>query len=254
MSIVSRAMRVRRSSGRYCRVRMLCRRSASFTKIKRTCSTMAHRGFREFLAVHPLLTRFNGGNMICVSGTPGPRSRSTACGDRLMKTSRPIVALALIAVLGTGVGCSKVRSKAAFKDGNKDYKEENFKKAVDDYQRAVDLDPNFSEAWFYLGSSHQAQYRPGKDTPENKKQLDDAIEAFKKSLETNPGQTESQKNVRRNSLAALIGIYADDPYKNYEEAQKYAQQLVADNPNDSKNLYALANLYEKFNKFAEAET
>ena len=48
-----------------------------------------------------------------------------------MKTSRPIVALALIAVLGTGVGCAKVRSKAAFKDGNKDYKEENFKKAVD---------------------------------------------------------------------------------------------------------------------------
>lgn len=171
-----------------------------------------------------------------------------------MKTSRPIVALALIAVLGTGVGCAKVRSKAAFKDGNKDYKEENFKKAVDDYQRAVDLDPNFSEAWFYLGSSHQAQYRPGKDTPENKKQLDDAIEAFKKSLETNPGQTDAQKNVKRNTLAALIGIYADDPYKNYEEAQKYAQQLVADNPNDSKNLYALANLYEKFNKFAEAET
>src|SRR6266542_1364994 len=86
-----------------------------------------------------------------------------------MKTSKPIVALALIAVLGTGVGCAKVRSKAAFKDGNKDYKEENFKKAVDDYERAVRLDPNFSEAWFYLGSSHQAQYRPGKDTPEYKK-------------------------------------------------------------------------------------
>jgi tetratricopeptide (TPR) repeat protein len=170
-----------------------------------------------------------------------------------MKTSTPVVALALIAVLGTGVGCARVRSKAAMKDGNKDYKEENFKKAVDDYERAVALDPNFSEAWFYLGSSHQAQYRPGKDTQENKKQLEDAIEAFKKSLETNPGQTEGQKNVKRNTLAALIGIYADDPFKNYDEAQKYAQQLVADNPNDAKNLYALANLYEKFNKIPEAE-
>jgi tetratricopeptide (TPR) repeat protein len=170
-----------------------------------------------------------------------------------MKTSTPVVALALIAVLGTGVGCARVRSKAAMKDGNKDYKEEKFKQAVEDYERATRLDPNFSEAWFYLGSSHQAQYRPGKDTPENKKQLEDAIQAFQKSLETNPGQTEAQKNVKRNTLAALIGIYADDPYKNYEEAQKYAQQLVADNPNDSKNLYALANLYEKFNKIPEAE-
>jgi tetratricopeptide (TPR) repeat protein len=170
-----------------------------------------------------------------------------------MKTSRPIVALALIAVLGTGVGCAKVRSKAAFKDGNKDYKEENFKKAVDDYQRAVNLDPNFSEAWFYLGSSHQAQFRPGKDTPENKAQLEAAIEAFKKSLETNPGQTDKQKAVRRNTLAALTAIYSDDPFKNFEEAQKYAQQLVADSPNDSKSLYALANLYEKFDKIPEAE-
>ena len=170
-----------------------------------------------------------------------------------MKISTPVVALALIAVLGTGVGCARVRSKAAMKDGNKDYKEENFKKAVDDYERAVRLDPNFSEAWFYLGSSHQAQYRPGKETPENKKQLEDAIDSFKKSLETNPGQTEGQKNVKRNTLAALIGIYAEEPYKNYEEAQKYAQQLVADNPNDAKDLYALANLYEKFIKVPEAE-
>jgi tetratricopeptide (TPR) repeat protein len=169
-----------------------------------------------------------------------------------MKTSTPVVAIALIALIGAG-GCAKVKSKAAMKDGNKDYKEENFKKAVDDYERAVALDPGFSEAWFYLGSSHQAQYRPGKDTPENKKQLEDAIEAFRKSLETNPGQTEKQKMVKRNTLAALIGIYANDPFKNYEEAQKYAQQLVGENPNDPKNLYALANLYENFNKIPESE-
>lgn len=170
-----------------------------------------------------------------------------------MKTSSPLVALALIAALGAGAGCARVQSRAAMKDGNRDYKEENFKKAVEDYERAVKLEPDFSEAWFYLGSSHQAQFRPGKDTPDNKKQLEDAIEAYKKSLETNPGKTPAQKNVRRNTLAALTGIYADDPYKSYDEAQKHAQQLVADNPNDPKNLYALANLYEKFNRFAEAE-
>jgi len=168
-----------------------------------------------------------------------------------MKTSRPLVVLALIAV--AGAGCARVRAKAAMKDGNKDYKEENFKKAVDDYERAVKAEPNFSEAWFYLGSSHQAQYRPGKDTPDNEAQLEAAIEAFKKSLETNPAQTPAQKTVRQNALAALTGIYSDDPYKNYQEAEKYAQQLVTDNPNDPKNLYALANLYEKFNKIPEAE-
>jgi len=170
-----------------------------------------------------------------------------------MKTTTPVVALALVAVAFTGVGCARVRARAAMKDGNKDYKEENFKKAVDDYQRATTLEPGFSEAWFYLGSSHQAQYRPGKDTPDNKAHLEAAIEAFKKSLETNPAQTPQQKTVRQNTLAALTGIYSDDPFKSFDEAQKYAQQLVQDNPTDPKNLYALANLYEKFNKIPEAE-
>jgi tetratricopeptide (TPR) repeat protein len=170
-----------------------------------------------------------------------------------MKTSTPVVALALAAVLGASAGCARVRARAAMKDGNKDYKEENFKRAVEDYQRAVDLEPGFAEAWFYLGSSHQAQYRPGKDSPENKGHLESAIEAFKKSLEANPAQTPQQKTVRQNTLAALTGIHSEDPFKSYEEAHKYAELLVADNPNDSKNLYALANLYEKFNKVPEAE-
>ena len=50
MSMVSRAMRIRRSSGRYCRVRMLWRRSASFTRITRMSSTMARSIFRKVSA------------------------------------------------------------------------------------------------------------------------------------------------------------------------------------------------------------
>src|SRR6266446_1434768 len=90
-----------------------------------------------------------------VAGSPFTCQRSRR--RSLMKTSMPIVAVALAALVA-GAGCARVQAKAAMKDGNKDYKEENFKKAVDDYTRAVTLDPNFSEAWFYLGSSHQAQF------------------------------------------------------------------------------------------------
>jgi tetratricopeptide (TPR) repeat protein len=59
--------------------------------------------------------------------------------------------------------------------------------------------------------------------------------------------------VKINTLGALTAIYSDDPYKDLATAEKYAQQLVADNPNDAKNLYAMANLYEKFGKIQEAE-
>jgi tetratricopeptide (TPR) repeat protein len=91
-----------------------------------------------------------------------------------MKIRLQAFALILIVPM-LAAGCGRVRARSAFKDGNKAYKEENFKQAVKDYQHAVDLDPTMAEAMFYLGSSHQAQFRPGKETPENKAHLDEAI-------------------------------------------------------------------------------
>ena len=160
--------------------------------------------------------------------------------------------VALIALVPFLVpGCTQVQAKAAFKDGNKLYKEENYKKAIESYQRAVELEPGMSAGWFYLASSQQALYRPGK--AETKERLDKAVEFYKKSLEVNKGLTESEKQVKMNALGALTGIYAEDPYKDYEQAKAYATQLVAENPNDPKNLYAMANLYEKFGHVKEAE-
>jgi tetratricopeptide (TPR) repeat protein len=162
------------------------------------------------------------------------------------------VAFALLAPIALA-GCSRVAARSSFQDGNKAYKEENFKKAILAYEKALKYDPNMAEARFYLGSSHQALYRPGKETPENKANLDDAIAAYKASLEANKADTPNLKGVKSNSLAALTGIYSEDPYKSYDEALKYAEQLVAENPNDPKNLFAMANLFEKFEKVDRAE-
>jgi len=160
--------------------------------------------------------------------------------------------LALLAAVSF-VGCAKVQAKAAFKDGNKNYKDEKFKDAVKDYQRAVAKDPGYAEAWFYLGSANQALYRPGKESPENKAYLERAIEAYQKSLELNAAKSVNQKAVKTNTLGALTGIYSDEPYKSFETANGYAQRLLEDNPDQPKNLYAIANLYEKFGKIDLAE-
>src|SRR5262245_52393375 len=170
----------------------------------------------------------------------------------MKKRSLVLASLAVVAAFA-GASCANVKAKAAMKDGNKDYKEENFKRAIEGYSRAVELDPDFAEAWFYLGSSHQALYRPGKDSADNKEHLDKAIEAYRKSLEVNKQSNERLKKVRINTLGALVGIHSEDPYKNFDTAHQFAQQLVQDNPNDARNLYAMANLLEKFDHVDEAE-
>jgi tetratricopeptide (TPR) repeat protein len=169
-----------------------------------------------------------------------------------MKIRRATLVIVLIVPIAAA-GCARVRAKSAFRDGNKAYKEENYKKAAQLYQRALELDPSMAEARFYLGSSEQAMFRPGKETPDNKAHLDAAVEAYKASLESNTGETPNLKQVKANSLAALTGIFSEDPFKNYDEALKYAEQLVQSNPNDPKNLFAMANLFEKFEKVDRAE-
>lgn len=166
-----------------------------------------------------------------------------------------LVLLASLPTLLALTGCNRVRARTAFKDGNRFYREENFKQAIEKYQRATELNPNMGEAWFYLGSSNQALYRPGKATPENKQHLQDAINDYTKSLEVLDADpaNERLKKVRNDDLGALTGIYAEEPFKDYEKAQQYADRLVKENPDDPKNLFAMANLLEKFGKVDEAE-
>jgi tetratricopeptide (TPR) repeat protein len=161
--------------------------------------------------------------------------------------------IALLAFLPLLTGCSDIRARMAFKEGNKLYKEENYRKAIDEYARAVELNPNMGEAYFYLGSSHQALFRPGNDSPENKGHLDTALANYTKALEVNSGDSENAKKVRINTLGALTGIYSEPPFQDFEKALSNAQRLIQDNPDDSKNLYAIANLYEKFGKVEDAE-
>lgn len=164
----------------------------------------------------------------------------------------PVLA-ALLPLMLLGAGCNLVKAKAAFKDGNRLYKEENYRKAIQEYEKAVALKPDFAEAHFYLASSHQALYRPGKEGDENKQHLDTALEHFHKALDVNKVDTPGLKALRLQTLEQLTVAYSDPPLTDYEKALGYAEQIVKDNPNDTKNLYAMGGLYEKFNRVNEAQ-
>jgi len=160
---------------------------------------------------------------------------------------------ALLALVAFGIGCNLVKAKAAFKDGNKLYKAEDFRAAIEEYEVAVALEPDFAEAHVYLASAHQSIFRPRREDAENRSHLDLAIEHYERSLEVNQGGTPNLEAVRLTALGALTGIYSDPPVEDFEKALFYAEELVKDNPDDILNMYAMANLYEKFERVDEAE-
>jgi tetratricopeptide (TPR) repeat protein len=170
-----------------------------------------------------------------------------------MKFRNTVCALALVASPLVVAGCSSVKARAAFQDANKLYKLEKYKEALVLYQRAVTLDPDFAEAHFYLANAHQALYRPGKPSPENTAHLETALSEYLEALARNKAKSPGLQGVRRNTLVALVQIFSEEPKKDYEKARGYAEDLVRDTPDAPESLFAIAALYEKFQKISEAE-
>ena len=170
-----------------------------------------------------------------------------------MRFSKLALAASALLALGAATGCSTVRAQAAFKDGNKFYKEENFKKAIEEYTPAVELEP----ASRRRSSSWAAPTRPssarGTRPPRTSSASTRPSSTSRSPSSRTSSATENQKNVRTNTLAALAGIYSEPPKQNATKAFEYMSQLLQEAPNDAKNLYAIANLHEKFNQIPEAE-
>jgi tetratricopeptide (TPR) repeat protein len=173
-----------------------------------------------------------------------------------MRFRNAMCALALVTAPLLAAGCvSSVKAKAAFQDGNKLYKLEKYKEAILLYERAVSLDPDMAEARFYLANAHQALYRPGKKSPENEAHIETALSEYLEALKRNDNPSSpGLQQVRRNTLVALVQIFSEEPRKDYQKALGYANDLVRDKPEALENLFAIAALYEKFEKYKEAET
>jgi tetratricopeptide (TPR) repeat protein len=172
----------------------------------------------------------------------------------ILRNAARFIAVLLVPI--TLSGCSwvrELRAKQAYLDGNKKYREENYKDAVPLYERALSFKPDMAAAHFYLASSHLALYRPDKSGEDNRAHIETALKEYQAALAQKNGKKESDKKLRRDTLMALISIHSDVPFKSFDDAHRYASELVDNDPNNLTNLFAMANLYEKFGKIAEAE-
>jgi tetratricopeptide (TPR) repeat protein len=159
-----------------------------------------------------------------------------------------VVVLLAIPVLN----CARVQEQTALREGHRLYKDESFRKAIDQYNIALEKNPGNIEATFYLGSSYHQLFRPGKE--ESKVNLEEATKHYKTVLAATASPDDQKYPVlKRNALSALVGIYADDPYRDFDTSMKYANELTSSDPGNLQNLFAMANLYEKFGRVNEAE-
>ncbi|MCP5107420.1 MAG: hypothetical protein GY950_28795 [bacterium] len=167
----------------------------------------------------------------------------------MKKYASSILLLIAIAVFILGfTGCDqllpdKLQANKHMKAANKLYTEEKYKLAIDEYEKALALNPELKSLYLYIGTSNSALYRPMKNDDRNKEYGDKAIDYLLKAKEAYPDKQEV--------IYALGDMY--DKMSNFEESEKFYLLILEQNPDDPKSYYIAADFYSKYNKSEEAK-
>jgi tetratricopeptide (TPR) repeat protein len=90
---------------------------------------------------------------------------------------------------------AEAQAKRELNEAARSYREGNFVEAQAHSERALLLDPQNRAAPMFLARTIHAQYKPGDSTPENAAKAREAISAYQRLLERQPGNDEAYKAV-----------------------------------------------------------
>lgn len=171
----------------------------------------------------------------------------------MRKFSAQAVVVALVAGLGlAAAGCGQVKmlqARMALKDAHTAYQQQDYRGAIEAYERAIAADPTQTEAYFYLGNSYDNMFRPTRrGEAANDKLLEGAVENYKKSVEM-----EQRPELRKLALQYLANAFGADKLNDPAQSEPVVQQLIQMEPTDPVNYFALARIYEDSGEYERAE-
>lgn len=139
-------------------------------------------------------------------------------------------------------GCNKVKARAEMKKGNRYYKDEAYKDALAQFQKSLALDPKLIPAWRSVGLTAMAMYRPGNESPENVKNAEIALDAFKRYLAANPDDSKTEEYM----VTTWINL------GRFDDAIKYLKQQRTAHPENAKLSTAVVTVMIKAGRFQDA--
>jgi tetratricopeptide (TPR) repeat protein len=139
----------------------------------------------------------------------------------------------LIFVAGLS-GCDKLKARDLLNKGVASFKNGQYDTAVDDFQKAKELDPGLMNARLYLATAFASQYIPGAPSEQNMKLGTAAVNEFKEVLDIDPNNMSAIDGV-----GSIIFQMAGQPYdpKKFEESKSYHQRHIDLRPNDPEPYY-----------------
>lgn len=137
-----------------------------------------------------------------------------------MRRSAAAVCLLILAL--PLVGCNKLAGRQHFHKANALYDDEQYRRALEEFEAGLTRDPAATFVWRSVGLSALALYRPGDENPENKAMGDKAVEAFRNYLESYPDDVK----VREYLISTLMAS------KRHQEAIQVLEEDAQRHPED----------------------
>lgn len=179
----------------------------------------------------------------------------------LTGASLAIAAALALGTVASTAGCGKVgelKAKKDFKEANQAYQQQDYKKAAESYEAAIQAAPETQAAhqsYFYLGNSYDNLYKPSKKgEAANDALLQKAVDNYTKASQTLSASTdEGDKKLGKLSLEYLVAAYGPDKLNDPAKAEPVVQKMIELEPNEPTNYFALAKIYDDAGAYPEAE-
>jgi tetratricopeptide (TPR) repeat protein len=156
-------------------------------------------------------------------------------------TQRIVFAAAALAAIFAFTACqnisfSRLASNYHFGKANSFFRENQYRKAITEYEATLKYNPNMTQAYRFLGESYKQLYKPGVDTPLNKELEKKTLDALTKALAIEPNN--------KDIIYSLGDMY--DKLKKFPEAEKLYLRIIELQPENMSNYYVVAEFYKRY--------
>lgn len=131
---------------------------------------------------------------------------------------------------------SKLRANYHFSKANQFFRDNQYRKAITEYENTLKYNPTLVDAYRFLGECYKSLFKPGDESPENMQKADKALGSFIKAYENDP----SNKDI----IFSLGDMY--DKLRNFSEAEKYYLKILELEPANMGNYYVVAEFYKRY--------
>lgn len=152
-----------------------------------------------------------------------------------------ILPILVVAVLFATSSCQKLkvsqlRANHHFSKANNHFTDSQYRLAIEEYERALEYNPELTQAYRFLGESYKNQYKAGDESPENLERAERAIENLTLALEKDPTNIQI--------VHSLGDMY--DRMQRFEDAEGMFLRVLELDPTNMENYYVVAGFYNRY--------